>query len=69
VTLQSSKGRRRDAEAMVASKSNFARARQLFDKAAAETTDLVVATLRSKSPSPARLASLDRATHCLDATM
>ena len=38
------------------------------DKAVMQVTDAVISALRSHAPSPERLAQLDRATHCLDAT-
>jgi hypothetical protein len=38
------------------------------DNAAVRVTDAVISALRSHAPSAERLAHLDRATHCLDAT-
>ena len=40
----------------------------VYDTAAGEVTDKVMAALSSLACTEERLASLDRATHCLDAT-
>ena len=41
----------------------------IFSGAATKIADVVMSSLRSEIIIPERLASIDRATHCLDATL
>jgi hypothetical protein len=58
--------RRSDDEFVAPSKLISLHTQAIIKKAASDITSVVITTLRSVSPSTDRLASLDRATHCLD---